>query len=66
MQDQQEAPSVFSVVNRYIVGQVDVAPPAEDGSRIIRLFSGDGGTIIETNLSAQLCEFVAAKLAEGG
>lgn len=63
---EQEAPSVFSVVNRYIVGRVDVAPPADDGSRIVRLFSGDGATVIEAALSPELCEFVAAKLAEGG
>ena len=32
----------------------------------MRLYAASGGTVIETNLSAQLCEFVAAKLAEGG
>lgn len=61
---EQEAPSTVSVTHRYLVGQVEVSPPAEDGRRIVRLFSG--GTIIETDLSAQLCEFVAAKLTGDG
>ncbi len=67
MQEQQEAPSVFSVVNRHIVGGVEVSPPPqEDGSRTLRLYAASGGTVIEMNLSAQLCEFVAAKLEEDG
>lgn len=66
MEGPQEVPSVMSVTNRYLVGRADVTPPDEDGSRIVRLFSGDGGTIIEANFSPQLCEFVAAKLTEGG
>ena|SRR5665811_2638510 len=64
MQEEPEAPSAFSVVNRYIVSQVEVSAPAPDGSRIIRLFSGDGGTIIETNLSAQR-EGIAAAIRHG-
>jgi hypothetical protein len=64
MQEEQEAPSVFSVVNRYIVGRAEVSPPAEDGSRIIRLFSGDDGTIIEAALSPELCAFIAVKLGK--
>lgn len=59
-----EVPSVMSVTSRYLVGRVDVTPPADDGSRVLRLFSGNGGTIIEANLSPQLCEFAAAKLTE--
>lgn len=61
---EQEAPSVFSVMNRYLVGRADVTPPADDGSRVMRLFSGDGGTTIEATLSSELCDFVAAKLVE--
>ncbi len=60
----QEVPSVFSVTNRYVVGRVDVSPPGEDGSRVVRMFSGNGGTVIEVNLSPQLCEFVSDKLVE--
>lgn len=61
---EQEAPSVFSVVNRHIVGRCDVSPPFEDGSRVLRLYSANGGTIIEANLSQQVCEFVSNKLVE--
>lgn len=61
----QEVPSVMSVTNRYLIGRMDVSPPdPEDGSRIMRLFSGNGGTIIEANLSPQLCIFAAEKLTE--
>ena len=60
----QEVPSVFSVTNRYLVGRLEVLPPAEDGSRVMRLYSGNGGAIIEANLSPQLCAFAAAKLEE--
>lgn len=60
----QEAPSVFSITNRYLVGAADVSAPAEDGSRVIRLQSANGAAVIECNLSTQLCEFVSAKLVE--
>lgn len=60
----QEVPSIFSVTNRHIVGRVEVTPPAEDGSRILRLFSANGGTVIEANLSPELSEFVSNKLVE--
>src|SRR5512146_1849441 len=63
-EEEQEAPSVFSVVNRYIVGRAEVSPPAGDGSRVVRLISVNGGTIIEANLAPQLCDFVSAKLVE--
>lgn len=58
----QEVPSVFSVVNRYLVGGVEVSPPIEDGSRVVRLHSASGQALIEANLSPQLCEFLAGKL----
>lgn len=58
----QEVPSVFSVVNRYIVGAVEVSPPVEDGSRVIRLQSANGAAVIEANLSPQLSTFLADKL----
>jgi hypothetical protein len=60
----QEIPSVFSVTTRYLVGRVDVTPSAEDGSRIIRLMSGNGATVVEANLSPSLCEFIGTKLTE--
>lgn len=63
-QETPEVPSVFSVTNRYIIGRVDVTPPAEDGSRVVRLYSGNAGAVIEANLSPQLCEFVSGKLVE--
>ena len=62
---QEETPSVFSVVNRYVVGRVDVAPPAEDGSRTLRLYAASGGTVIEAALSRELWAFIAGKLGEG-
>lgn len=62
--EEQEVPSVFSVTNRYLVGRAEVTPPAEDGSRVVRLFSASGGAVIEANLAPQLCEFVSAKLVE--
>lgn len=58
----QEVPSVFSVVNRYLVGAVEVSPPVEDGSRIIRLQSANGSVLIEANLSEQLSTFLGDKL----
>lgn len=58
----QEVPSVFSVVNRYLVGGVEVSPPAEDGSRVVRLHSASGQAVVEANLSPQLCEFLSGKL----
>jgi hypothetical protein len=61
---QEEVPSVFSVTNRYLVGRAEVTPPAEDGSRVLRLFSASGGAVIEANLAPQLCDFVATKLVE--
>jgi hypothetical protein len=61
---EQEAPSVFSVVNRHVVGRVDLASPAEDGSRTLRLYAASGETVIESALSPELCAFIAAKLAE--
>jgi hypothetical protein len=64
VEEPQEVPSVFSVTNRYLVGRVEVSPPAEDGSRVVRLHSGNGAAIIEANLSPQLCEFVSGKLVE--
>lgn len=60
----QEVPSVFSVTNRYLVGRVEVSPPADDGSRVMRLHSASGGAIIEANLAPQLCEFISSKLVE--
>jgi hypothetical protein len=60
----QEAPSVFSVVNRHIVGRVDVTPPIADGSRVVRLYSANAGTIIEANLSQELSTFLSGKLVE--
>lgn len=66
--DEQEAtaevPSVFSVINRYLVGAADVSPPAEDGSRILRLYSASGNAIVEANLAPPLCEFISGKLVE--
>lgn len=61
---QEEAPSVFSVINRYLIGAVDVSDPAEDGSRMLRLYSASGQAIVETAMSSQLCEHIATKLAE--
>lgn len=66
MQEEQEAPSVFSVVSRYVVGRVDVAPPGEDGSRTLRLYAAGDGTVVEAALSPDLCDFIAAKLARRG
>lgn len=63
-EEAQEVPSVFSITNRHLVGAADVSPPAEDGSRILRLFSASGGVVVEANLAAQLCDFVSAKLIE--
>lgn len=61
---EEEVPSVFSVTNRYLVGRVEVTPPAEDGSRLLRLHSASGAAVIEANLAPQLCEFVSEKLIE--
>lgn len=58
----EEVPSVFSVTQRHLVGAADVSPPAEDGRRILRLFSANGSTVIEANLAPPLCEFVSNKL----
>lgn len=58
----QEVPSVFSVVNRYLVGGAEVSPPADDGSRVLRLHSASGQAVIEANLSPQLCTFLSGKL----
>jgi hypothetical protein len=52
------------VTTRYLIGRVDVGPPDDDGSRVLRMFSGDSGTIIEATFSPQVCGFVAAKLVE--
>lgn len=60
----QEVPSVFSVVTRYLVGGVEVSPPAEDGSRVVRLHSASGQAVVEGNLSPQLCQFLSGKLVE--
>lgn len=61
----REVPSVFSVVNRYLIGAVDVSPPnEEDDSRIVRLHSAQGGAVIEANLSPELCVFLSGKLVE--
>ena len=60
----QEVPSVFSVVTRYLVGGVEVSPPQEDGSRVVRLHSASGQAVVEGNLSPQLCEFLSGKLVE--
>ena len=57
-----EIPSVFSVVDRHIIGRVEVSPPAEDGSRVVRLYSANGASIIEANLAPPLCEFVSSEL----
>lgn len=59
---QQTAPSVLSVVNRYVVGGAEVSLPAEDGSRVVRFHSLNGGTIIEANLAQELCDFVSTGL----
>lgn len=63
-EEQQEVPSVFSVTNRYLVGRMEISPPALDGSRVMRLYSGNGVAVVEVNLSPQLCEFASAKLVE--
>jgi hypothetical protein len=63
-QGPQEVPSIFSVTTRFVVGRVDVSPPAADGSRVVRMFSGNGSTVIEANFSPEICEFVADKLVE--
>lgn len=60
----QEVPSVFSVITRYLVGGVEVSPPSEDGSRVVRLHSASGQAMVEGNLSPQLCEFLSGKLVE--
>ncbi|HEY5052236.1 MAG TPA: hypothetical protein VII45_02390 [Solirubrobacterales bacterium] len=52
------------MTTRYLIGRVDVGPPHDDGSRVLRMFSGDSGTIIEATFSTQVCGFVAAKLLE--
>jgi len=62
--DLEEAPSVFSVINRYLVGAADVTDPAEDGSRMLRLYSASGQAVVEVALSPQLCEFISQKLVE--
>lgn len=56
-----EAPSIMAVANRYLIGRLGVSEPAPDGSRVLRLFSGNGATSIELNMSAELC----AAAAEG-
>lgn len=58
----QEIPSVFSVINRHLVGAADVSDPAPDGSRMLRLYSANGQSVIEAALAPQLCEFLAGKL----
>jgi hypothetical protein len=58
----QETPSVFAVTNRYLVGGAEVSPPAEDGSRVVRLHSASGQAVIECNLAPQLAAFIAEKL----
>lgn len=63
-EEQAEVPSVFSVITRHIVGSAEVSPPAQDGSRLLRLHSANGGTIIEASLSGNLSEFISVKLAE--
>lgn len=60
----QEVPSVFSITNHYLVWRMEISPPAEDGSRTMRLYSASGGAVIEANLSPQLCAFAAAKFEE--
>lgn len=60
----QEVPSVMAVTTRYIVGKLAVTQPAEDGSRVLRLVSGNEQTVVEVNLSPQLCTFAALKLME--
>lgn len=63
-EDAEKIPSVFSVTTRYLVGAADVSSPAEDGSHVVRLFSGDASAVIEANLSPVLSAFISAKLAE--
>lgn len=60
----QEVPSVFSVINRYLIGAADVSDPAEDGSRVLRLYSANGQAVVEAALAPQLCEFLSGKLVE--
>lgn len=57
-----QVPSIFSITNVHMVGNVDVSLPAEDGSRLLRFHSQNRGTIIELNIAQELCEFVAEKL----
>jgi len=64
VEEPKEVPSVFSVTNRYLVGAAEVSPPAEDGSRVIRLQSATGGAVVEANLSPELCVFISGKLVE--
>lgn len=60
----QEVPSVVAVTNRYLVGSVDVGDPSEDGSRLLRLHSASGATVIEANLSPQVWDFLRVKSSE--
>lgn len=53
-----EVPSVFSITNRHIIAGADVSDPAEDGSRLLRLVSMNGQTIIEASLSPALWEYI--------
>lgn len=61
-QEEQEVPSVFSTTTNHLIGRADVSPPTEDGSRIMRLFSASGGAVVEANLSATICAFLASRL----
>lgn len=60
----EEVPSVFSVTTRHMIGAADVSPVAEDGSRVLRLFSGNGAVVIEANLAPRLCDFLGEKFTE--
>lgn len=62
--ERNEAPSVFSVVHRYLVGRAEVSDPLEDGSRTLRLYSPTASTIVEVVLSGELSDFLSGKLAE--
>lgn len=64
LEGQQQVPSVFSLVQRYMIGGAEVTPPAADGSRIVRLHAGSGQSMIEAALSSELCDFLAEKLVE--
>lgn len=57
-----EVPSVFSVTNRHLIAGAAVTEPMEDGSRIVKLVSANGGTVLELNLAQTLCEYLSEKL----